>query len=122
MSYHAKYTNKKDIIYLQYLDNTHLALTLLFHLILTIWVGYNQEKGACILYWVTTDNSNYDFDVKVRSCRFVDFVNNVDVIDYGYLKCIFCFRIKNKEKYTFYINFYSVIFLLAWILRGVTFL
>ena len=33
----------------------------------------------------------------------VGFVNNV--IDCGYLRYVFCFRIKKKEKDTFYINF-----------------
>ena len=33
------------------------------------------------------------------------------MIDHGCLRCIFCFRIKEKEKNTFYINFYSTIFI-----------
>ena len=37
------------------------------------------------------------------------FVN--DVIDCECLKCVFCSRIKEKEKDKFYINFYSIIFL-----------
>ena len=50
---YVKYTKtKNDVIYLQSFDDIYLALTLLFHLILTIWVGYNQGRGACILYWV----------------------------------------------------------------------
>ena len=28
-----------------------------------------------------------------------------------YLECVFCFRIKEKEKHTFYIKFYFIIFL-----------
>ena len=54
-------------------------------------------------------NSNYDFHIKVKLCRFVGFVS--DVINCGCLGYVFCFRIKEKEKDTFYINFYSTIFL-----------
>ena len=64
-------------------------------------------KGG--LHFILSDNDNYDFDIKARSCEFVGFAN--DVIDYGSLECVFCFKIKEKEKYTFYINFYSIIFL-----------
>ena len=49
------------------------------------------------------------FDVKIGCYEFVGFVNNV--IDYECLGYVFCFKIKKKEKYTFYINFYSIIFL-----------
>ena len=59
------------------------------------------------LHFILSDNDNYNFDVKDKCCGFVDFVN--DVIDCGCLGCIFCFRIKVKEKDTFYINFYSII-------------
>ena len=62
------------------------------------------RKGG--LHFILSDNSDYDFDVKVGRCRFVGFVN--DVNDYGYLGCLFCFRIKEKEKDIFYINFYFV--------------
>ena len=61
------------------------------------------------LHFILNDNGNYDFDVKVRRCRFVGFLN--DVIDCGCLVCVFYFRIKEKEKDTFYINFYSITFL-----------
>jgi len=61
------------------------------------------------LHFVLSDIGNYDFDVKVGHCRFVSFVN--DVIDCGCLGYVFYFRIKEKEKYTFYIKFYSIIFL-----------
>ena len=40
--------------------------------------------------------TNYDFDVKVRRCKFVGFVD--DAINRGCLGYIFCFRIKEKEK------------------------
>ena len=62
------------------------------------------KKGG--LHFILSDNSNYDFDIKVGSCKFVGFVNDVDVIDCGCLKYVFCFRIKEKEKDTFYINFF----------------
>ena len=61
------------------------------------------------MHFILSDNGNYDFDVKVKRCRFVGFVK--DVIDCGCLGCVFCFRIKEKERDTFYINFYSTIFL-----------
>ena len=110
MPCHVKYTQiKNDIIYLQYFDDTYLALTLLFHIILTCMNWLQPRKGG--LHLILSDNSNYDFDVKVKSCGFVGFVNDVDVIDRGCLKCVFCFRIKEKEKDIFYINFYSIIFL-----------
>ena len=66
------------------------------------------RKGG--LHFILSDNSDYDFDVKVGHCRFVGFVN--DVNDCGCLGCLFCFRIKEKEKDTFYINFYSIIFVI----------
>ena len=48
------------------------------------------------LHFILSDNGNYDFDVNVRCCRYVDLVN--DVIDYGCLGYVFCFGIKEKEK------------------------
>ena len=57
------------------------------------------------LHFILSDNDDYDFDVKVRRCKFVGFIN--DVINRGYLGYVFCFRLKEKEKDTFYINFYS---------------
>ena len=61
------------------------------------------------MHFILSDNNNYDFDVKVGHCGFVGFVN--DVIDCECLRCVFYFRIKEKEKYIFYINYYSIIFL-----------
>ena len=108
MSSHVKYKQtKNDVIYLQYFDDTYLTLTLLFHLILTHMTWLQPRKGG--LHFILSDNSNYDFDIKVERCEFVSFVN--DMIDYKCLGCVFCFRIKEKEKDTFYINFYSIIFL-----------
>ena len=43
-----------------------------------------------------SDNNNYYFNVKAGRCGFIGFVN--DVIDCGGLECVFCFRIKEKEK------------------------
>ena len=65
------------------------------------------RKGG--LYFIFSDNNKYDFDVKVRRCEFVSFVN--DVIDYGCLGCVFCFTTTEKEKDTLYIKFYFIIFL-----------
>ena len=65
-------------------------------------------KGG--LHFILSDNDNYHFDVKVRRCGFMGFVN--DVIDYGYLGCVYCFRNKEKDqKKKIYIIFYSIIFL-----------
>ena len=61
------------------------------------------------LQFILSDNGNYNFHVKVERCGFVDFIN--DVINYGCLECVFCSRIKEEKKGTFYINFYSIIFL-----------
>ena len=108
MSSHVKYTQTKiDFIYHQSFGDTYLALTFLFHLILPrlSWLQPRKES----LHFILSDNDNYDFDVKVERCGFVGFVN--DVINCGCLKCVFCFRIKEKEKDTFYINFYSITFL-----------
>ena len=58
-----------------------------------------KEKG---LHFILNNNGNYDFDIKVGRYGFVGFVN--DVIDCGCLRCVFCFKIKEKEKDTFYIN------------------
>ena len=44
---------------------------------------------VCILY--LSDNANYNFDIYV--------------IDYAYLGCVFCCRIKENKKDTFYFNF-----------------
>ena len=92
---------------LQSFGDTSLPLTLLFHLIQSClrWLQPRKED----LHFILSDNGNYDFDVKVGRCGFVGFVN--DVINYGCLECVFCFSIKEKEKDTFYINFYSIIFL-----------
>ena len=58
------------------------------------WV--QPRKGA--LHFILSDNGNYDFDVKVRCYGFVGFVN--EEIDCGCLRCVFCFKIKEKEKDT----------------------
>ena len=65
------------------------------------------KKGD--LHFILSDNSNNDFDIMVECCGFEGFINNV--IDCGCLECVFYFRIKEKEKVIFYINFYSIIFL-----------
>ena len=83
------------------------ALTLLFHLILPHMSWLQPRKGD--LHFISSDNNNYYFDVKVERCGFMGFIN--DVIDCGCLGFVFCFRIKEKEKDNFYINFYSIIFL-----------
>ena len=98
---------KNDAIYFQSFDDIYLALTLLFHLILTRMSWLQPRKGD--LYFTLSDNNKYNFDVKVEHCGFVSFVN--DVIDYGCLRYVFYFKIKEKEKGIFYINFYSIIFL-----------
>ena len=61
------------------------------------------------MHFILSDNDNYNFDFKVKRYRFVGFVKYV--IDCGCFGCIFCFRIKEEEKDTFYINFYFTIFL-----------
>ena len=92
---------------LQSFGDTSQPLTLLFHLIQSClrWLQPRKED----LHFILSDNGNYEFDVKVGHCGFVGFVNNV--INYGCLECVFCFSIKEKEKDTFYINCYSIIFL-----------
>ena len=57
------------------------------------------RKGS--LHFILSDNGNYDFDVKVKRCGFVGFMN---VIDGEYLGCVFFFRVKEKEKNTFSIE------------------
>ena len=54
-----------------------------------------KEGGGC-LHFILSDNDNYYFDFKVGRCGFMSFVN--DVIDCGCLGCVFCFKIKMKEK------------------------
>ena len=61
------------------------------------------------LHFILNNNGNYNFDVKIGHYEFMGFVN--DVIHCGCLRYVFCFKIKEKEKDTFYINFYSIIFL-----------
>ena len=85
MSFHVKYTQtKNDVIDLQSFDDTYLALTLLFHLILIRMSWLQPRKRG--LHFILSDNGNYDFDIKVRCCGFVSFIN--DVIDCG---CFFFF-------------------------------
>ena len=107
MSSHVKYIqSKNDVIYLQPFGDTYLTLTLLFYLILPC-LSLLQPRNES-LHFILSDNGDYDFDVKVGHCQFVGFVD--DVIHRGCLGYVFCFRIKEKEKDTFYINFYSIIF------------
>ena len=74
------------------------------------WLQPRKGGGGGGLHFILSDNrGNYDFDVQVKCCRFVGFIK--DVIDFGFWKCVFYFRIKEKEKDTFYINFYFTIFL-----------
>ena len=65
-----------------------------------------KEEGT---HFILSDNNNYDFNVKIGCYGLVGFVKTV--IDCGCLRCVFCFRIKEKEEDTFYINFYFTIFL-----------
>ena len=68
------------------------------------------------MHFILSDNGNYNFDVKVRRCGFVGFVN--DMIDCKCLEYVFCFKItkkkikkkRKKEEDIFYINFYIIIF------------
>ena len=88
MSFHVKYTQtKNDVIYLQSFDNTYLAITLLFYLILARMSWLQPRKGG--LHFILSDNGNYDFDIKVRRCEFVGFIN--DLIDCRCLECVFFF-------------------------------
>ena len=64
-----------------------------------------KEEGT---HFILSDNNNYDFNVKIGHYGLVGFVKTV--IDCGCLRCVFCFRIKEKEEDTFYINFYFTIF------------
>ena len=50
------------------------------------------RKGS--LPFILSDNENYDFDVKFGYYGFIGFVNKV--IDYECLRCVLCFRIKEK--------------------------
>ena len=95
MSSHVKYTQtKNDVIYLRTFDNTCLTLRLLFHLILTHMSWLQPRKMG--LYFILSDNSKYNFDIKVGHCGFVSFIN--DVIDCGYLRYVLYFKITEKEK------------------------
>ena len=60
---------------------------MLFHLILTCYELVTTKEGD--LHFILSDNDNYDFDVKVKCCEFVSFVN--DVNDCECLGCVFCF-------------------------------
>ena len=68
-----------------------------------------DSKVLELINFILSDNGNCDFDVIVERCGFVGFVN--DVIYCECLGCVFCFRIKEKKNDTFYINFYSIIFI-----------
>ena len=71
-----------------------LALILLFHLSITHMSWLQPRKR--VLHFILSDNDNYDFDINVGHCEFMDFVN--DVIDRECLECVFYFRIKEKKK------------------------
>ena len=111
MSFHVKYTQtKNDVIYLQFFNDTYLVLILLFYLILTCMNWLQPRKRG--MHFILSDNGNYDLDIKIGHYGFMDFI--IDVIDFGCLEYIICFRIKGKKKkkkYTFYIKFYSTMFL-----------
>ena len=70
------------------------------------------------LHFISNNNDNYNFDVKVERCKFMGFVN--DAIDCGCLGYVFCFKIKEKKKDIFslslslslYIYIYISIFIL----------
>ena len=68
------------------------------------WLQPKKET----LHFISGDNGNFDFHIKVGLCRFVGFVN--DVTNCGCLVYVFCFRIKEKEKDTFNIKFDSIMF------------
>ena len=109
MSFHVKYTQtKNDVIYLQFFNDTYLVLILLSYLILTCMNWLQPRKRG--MHFILSDNGNYDLDIKIGHYGFVDFIN--DVIHFGCLEYIICFRIKGKKKKdTFYIKFYSTMFL-----------
>ena len=86
---------KNNVNYLQSFDVTY---PLFSHLILTRMSWLQLRKSS--LHFILSDNDNYDFDVNVRCCRYVDLVN--DVIDYRCLRCVFCFRIKGKKRRILY--------------------
>ena len=100
---------KNNVIYLQSFNGNYLPLTLLSHLILTHMSWLQPRKWH--LHFISNNNDNYNFDVKVERCRFIGFVN--DMIDCGCLEYVFCFKIKEKKKeiFSLYIDFYSIIFL-----------
>ena len=101
-------------IFWQHLPNSNFAISYIPNL---YKLATTKEGG---LHFILSDNGNYNFYVKIRRCGFVDLLN--DVIDYGCLECVFCFRIKEKEKDIFYINFYSIIFIIFffWVLYLIT--
>ena len=50
------------------------------------------------MHFILSDNGNYDLDIKIGHYGFMDFI--IDVIDFGCLEYIICFRIKEKKKKT----------------------
>ena len=108
MPSHVKYTQtKNNVIYLQSFNDNYLPLTWLFHLILT-YISWLQPRKEG-LHFILSDDGNHDFDVKVRHCGFVSFVN--DVIDCRCLRYVFCFKItKKREIYILYqLLFYNIL-------------
>ena len=66
----------------------------------------NNEGG---LHFIFSDSGNYDFDVKLGHCGLLGFVKAM--IDYEHLWCVFCFRTKEKEKFTcilYQLLFYNI--------------
>ena len=79
---------KNDVIYLQSFHDTYLAN---FNIVVSsnsnLYELVTTKEGG--LHFISSDNGNYYFDVKVEHCRVVSFVNNV--IDCGCLGCVLLF-------------------------------
>ena len=106
MSSHVNYTQTKNVvIYFQSFDDTHFALTLLSHMILT-HMSWLQPRG---LHFILSGKGNCDFDVKFEHCRFVN-----DVIDCECLGCVFVLKLRRKRKThsisNFILQYFSKVF------------
>ena len=88
------HTNQKRcnllLIFRQYLPISNIVISSIPNHM--SWL--QPSKGS--LHFILTDNSNYDFDIKVELYEFVGFVN--DVIDYGCLDVYFVLRLRRKRK------------------------
>ena len=103
---------KNDVIYLQPFNDTYITLTLQYHLIVIHMSRLWPRKETCVFYSMTVA---YSFDVEFRHCKFCEGYDSLEVFGclrfwFGKVINVFYFRTKEKEKETFKLIIYEVIY------------